>query len=97
METTEKKPLNEYKLNQTNKGLRTKKGVKGFQKLDKPKEDVIQIRVSGDVKDFINSFCVKNGITKTQLIMGSLECYTGFNGTNAKEILSIPQLVFINE
>jgi hypothetical protein len=97
METTEKKPLNEYKLNQTNKGLRTKKGVKGFQKLDKPKEDVIQIRVSGDVKDFINSFCVKNGITKTQLFMGSLECYTGFNGTNAKEILSIPQLVFINE
>ncbi len=97
METTILKPLNEYKLNQTNKGLRSKKGVKGFQKLDKPKENIIQIRVSEDVKGFIDLFCSKNGITKTQLIMGSLECYTGFNGTNANEILSMPQIVFINE
>lgn len=85
-ETITKKPLNEYKLTQSvNHSM---KGKKGFRKVDNPKNSVFQIRVNTEVKNFMDLYCQKFGITKTQLIMGALECYTGYNGENANECLN---------
>jgi hypothetical protein len=87
METIIKKPLNEYKLAQNTS--HSKKGHKGFIRVKNPKDSVFQIRVSSDVKNFMDQYCQKFEITKTQLIMGAIECYTGFNGSNASKCLTI--------
>ena len=76
-ETITKKPLNEYKLTQSE--ALSVKGVKGFRKLDKPKDELIQIRLNSEVKDFMNQYCKKHGITKTQLLMGAAIKQTEIN------------------
>jgi hypothetical protein len=93
-ETITKKPLNEYKLTQSE--ALSVKGTKGFRKLDKPKDEVFQIRINNEVKKFMTEYCQKHGITKTQLLMGALECYTGFNGDNASECLNDSGDILLN-
>jgi len=65
----------------------SEKGKKGFRKVHNPKDEVFQIRINNEVKKFMTEYCQKHGITKTQLLMGALQYYTGFNGDNADEIL----------
>lgn len=93
-ETITKKPLNEYKLTQSES--RSIKGKKGFRKIDNVKDEIIHIRVNSEVKDFMNQYCQKYGITKSQLLMGALECYTGFNGDNASECLNDSGDILLN-
>jgi hypothetical protein len=75
--TTIKKPIKEYKL--TSKFQKNEIGHKGFKKSENPKNKVLSIRISAKTSTFIDSLCDTLKITKTELFLGSLECYTGFN------------------
>ena len=86
METITKKPIGEYKL--AVRDIHNKKGSKGFNKALKPKNEVIQIRVSSEVKSFIEEYCSLNEITITSLLLAGLECYTYFDGSNAEAVLN---------
>jgi hypothetical protein len=90
METITKKPIGEYKL--AVRDNHSKKGSKGFIKAPKPKNEVIQLRVSLEVKSFIEEYCSLNDITITSLILAGLECYTFFDGSNAEPILERARL-----
>ena len=85
METITKRPIGEYKL--AVRDNHTKKGSKGFNKALKPKNEVIQFRVSSEVKSFIEEYCNLNEINITSLLLAGLECYTYFDGSNAKAVL----------
>lgn len=85
METITKKPIGEYKL--AIRDNHSKKGSKGFNKALKPKNEVIQLRVSLEVKSFIEEYCTLNDITITSLLLAGLECYTYFDGSNAQAVL----------
>ena len=85
METITKKPIGEYKL--ALRDSHSKKGSKGFNKAEKPKNEVIQFRVSSEVKSFIDQYCSLNEITITSLLLAGLECYTFFDGSNAEAVL----------
>ena len=85
METITKKPIGEYKL--ALRDSHSKKGSKGFNKAEKPKNEVIQFRVSSEVKSFIDEYCSLNEITITSLLFAGLECYTFFDGSNAEAVL----------
>ena len=86
METITKKPIGEYKL--AVRDIHNKKGSKGFNKALKPKNEVIQFRVSSEVKSFIEEYCNLNEITITSLLLAGLECYTYFDGSNAEAVLN---------
>mgnify|MGYP003339637368 CR=1 FL=1 len=90
METITKRPIGEYKL--ALRGIHSKKGSKGFNKAEKPKNEVIQFRVSSEVKSFIEEYCSLNDITITSLLLAGLECYTFFDGSNAEAILERARL-----
>lgn len=93
-ETIIKKPLNEYKLTQS--VSHSKKGHKGFIKVENKKDIQIKIVVDKITKSFLDDYCQTAGISKTQLIMGALECYTGYNGENAKECIQVIK-TYLNE
>ena len=63
------------------------KGRKGFIKLDNKKDIQLKFVIDKTTKSFLDEYCQNHGITKTQLLMGALQYYTGFNGENADEIL----------
>jgi hypothetical protein len=90
METITKRPIGEYKL--ALRDTHSKKGSKGFNKAEKPKNEVIQFRVSSEVKSFIEEYCSLNEITITSLLLAGLECYTFFDGSNAEAILERARL-----
>ncbi len=90
METITKRPIGEYKL--ALRDTHSKKGSKGFNKAEKPKNEVIQLRVSSEVKSFIDEYCNLNEITITSLLLAGLECYTFFDGSNAEAVLERARL-----
>lgn len=81
--TTIKKPIKEYKL--TSKFQKNEIGHKGFKKTENPKNRVLSIRISDKTSAFIDFLCNTLKITKTELFLGSLECYTGFNESISKK------------
>jgi hypothetical protein len=84
-ETITKKPLNEYNL--TKNVSHSKKGHKGFIQLENKKDIQLKIVIDKPTKSFLDEYCETARITKTQLLLGALECYTGFNGENGKECI----------
>jgi hypothetical protein len=84
-ETLTKKPLNEYKLTQS--VPHSRKGHKGFIKLENKKDVQLKFVIDKTTKSFLDEYCSTARITKTQLLLGALECYTGFNGENGKECI----------
>ena len=40
------------------------------------------------MKEFVQQYCKFNKISMTDLFLGSLENYTGFNGKNQEDILN---------
>jgi hypothetical protein len=84
-ETITKKPLNEYKLTQS--VSHSRKGHKGFIKLENKKDVQLKFVIDKTTKSFLDEYCSTARITKTQLLLGALECYTGFNGENGKECI----------
>jgi hypothetical protein len=82
----EKKPIKEYKLTRSDEN-QTKKGHRGFVKKQKPKDIQITLRMTTDTKLFLNEYCKVNDISITSLLLAGIEFYTGYNGTNHKEII----------
>ena len=82
-----KKSIQEMSL--PNSKTRSVIGKKGFQKSDDPKTAQIKIHITPQVKSFLVQYCQINNITLTQLILGGLEHYTGYNGSNHQDILNI--------
>lgn len=85
MEIITKKAIGEYKLSE--RVNHNQKGSKGFNKAVKPKNEIIQLRVSSEVKSFIGKYCEINDITITALLLAGLECYTFYDGSNSEAIL----------
>jgi hypothetical protein len=84
--TFEKKPIKEYKLTNPTE-TQAKKGHRGFVKKQKPKDIQITLRMTTDTKLFLNEYCKVNDISITSLLLAGIECYTGYNGSNHKEII----------
>jgi hypothetical protein len=89
MEPNSNKSIQEYTLVNSKK-IHSAKGQKGFVK--KQPEDIQNVyfnfAVTKATKEFVQEYCKLNGITMTDLFLGSLECYTGFNGKNQEDILN---------
>jgi hypothetical protein len=68
------------------------KGVRGFAKSENPKKELVAVRVTTETKDFLETYCKKYEITKTQLILAALEWYSGFNGANGEQIMNNKKL-----
>lgn len=62
-------------------------GKRGFIPSENPKNHILKVKVTADTKDFIESYCGLWGITQSELILRSIECYTGFNGKNGNELI----------
>jgi hypothetical protein len=71
-----------------NSNSQSKKGLKGFQKSINPKTIKIGLLVTPQCKSFIDSYCELNNISLTKLMLASLECFTGYNGSNHEDILN---------
>jgi hypothetical protein len=63
-------------------------GKRGFIPSENPKERVLNVRVTSETKEFIESWCTLWGITQSELILRSIECYTGFDGKNGHELIN---------
>jgi hypothetical protein len=61
-------------------------GKRGFIPSVNPKDKILKLRVTTETKNFIESWCTLWGITQSELILRSIECYTGFDGKNGNEI-----------
>ena len=66
------------------------KGKRGFQpvKRSEVRSEGISFRMSAKDIDFINEYCKKYDITKTELFLRSLNCFTGYDRKNSNEILA---------
>jgi hypothetical protein len=93
--TITKKPLNEYNL--AKNVPHSKKGHKGFIQLENKKDIQLKIVIDKPTKQFLDEYCETAGITKTQLLLGALECYTGFNGENGKECIEAIKCELIDD
>jgi len=84
-----KKPIKEYAIVQ-NRKVESAKGQKGF--LKKQPDDIqgeyFNIATTKAMKEFVQKYCKFNKISMTDLFLGSLENYTGFNGKNQEDILN---------
>lgn len=70
--------------------LNTEKKKRGFQKVSDQDRRNAYIRFllrDQDLK-FINEFCEFYAMTKTEFILRSIQCYTGYNGRNAKSVMT---------
>lgn len=63
-------------------------GRRGFIPSENPKDKILKVKVTTDTKDFIESWCALWGVTQTELILRSIEHYTGFNGKNGAELIN---------
>lgn len=65
------------------------KGRKGFVKLAAAQQRNVltAFRLKAADAKFIDSYCQKYDMTKTELIQRAIQCYTGYNGRNAKDLL----------
>jgi hypothetical protein len=65
------------------------KGKRGF--LKRPAAQKRNVLYAFRLKEadakFIDSYCHKYGMTKTELIQRALTCYTGYDGKNADALL----------
>ena len=66
---------------------RAVKGVRGFAKAEKPKDHILQVRVTKETKEFFEAYCKKYEINVSQMVLAAVEWYTGFDGTNGEEIM----------
>ncbi len=62
-------------------------GKRGFIPSENPKDKILKVKVTTKTKDFIESWCTLWGITQSELILRSIECYTGFDGKNGNELM----------
>lgn len=89
MELNNNKSIQNYTLVLTKK-THSSKGQKGFVK--KQPQDIqneyFKFAVTKRTKEFVQEYCKLNKISMTDLFLGSLECYTGFNGSNQEDILN---------
>jgi hypothetical protein len=60
------------------------KGRRGFLKVAKKNQRSITVafRVTVSDAEFIDAYCDKYGMTRTELLLRSLTFYTGYNGEN---------------
>jgi hypothetical protein len=58
-----------------------------IKKSNIPKTMTFTLRIDSNTMDFINEYCELWDITKTQLFLGSIQCYTGYDRTNGKKII----------
>lgn len=65
------------------------KGKRGFVKRPAAqKRNVLYaFRLKETDAKFIDSYCQKYDMTKTELIQRALQCFTGYNGKNAADLL----------
>jgi hypothetical protein len=65
------------------------KGKRGFLKRPAAqKRNVLYaFRLKETDAKFIDSYCQKYDMTKTELIQRALQCFTGYNGKNAADLL----------
>jgi hypothetical protein len=63
-------------------------GKRGFIPVENPKDRILKIRVTTENKDFIESWCTLWGITQSELLLRSIECYTGFDGKNGNDLIN---------
>jgi len=75
------------KLNKA-KQARSVKGVRGFQKVEKPCDQILKCRVTTASKEFLTAYATKYNITVSEIVMAAVEWYTGFDGTNAEQLLN---------
>ena len=66
--------------------VRVMVGKRGFIPSENPKDKILKVKVTTETKDFIESWCTLWGITQSELVLRSIECYTGFDGKNGNEI-----------
>lgn len=82
---THVKSVSEYEL--CRRPQRSKKGMQGFVKAEIPKDAKFTFRLDASTNKFIEDYCAINSISKTQLMLASLQCYTGYNGKNGRQII----------
>jgi hypothetical protein len=92
MKRTQLKPLENPKTGMAKSILaknpvRVVLGKRGFIPSENPKDKILKVKVTTDTKDFIEDYCALWGITQSELILRSIECYTGFNGKNGNELI----------
>ena len=63
-------------------------GKRGFIPSPNPKDKILKVKVTTETKNFIESFCNVWRITQSELVLRSIECYTGFDGKNGNEIIN---------
>jgi len=65
------------------------KGKRGFLRVpDADKRNTtVAFRITAADCEFIDAYCEKYGMTRTELFQRSLTCYTGYNGKNGKALL----------
>lgn len=65
------------------------KGKRGFTRISKAQQRtaLLAFRLKEADVRFVDAFCEKYGMTKTELLQRALACYTGYDGKNAKQLL----------
>ena len=75
------------KLNRAKQG-RSVRGIKGFVKAENPCDKIVKIRITDETKTFLAAYAAKYKITVSELVMAAVEWYSGFDGSNAEELLN---------
>jgi hypothetical protein len=75
------------KLNRA-KQNRSVKGVRGFVKAENPHSKIIKVKVTTETKQFLTAYSAKYKVTVSELVMAAVEWYSGFDGSNAEELLN---------
>jgi hypothetical protein len=65
------------------------KGKRGFitRPTAQKRTALISFRLKAADMRFIDAYCDKYCMTKTELLQRALNCYTGYDGKNAKQLL----------
>jgi hypothetical protein len=67
--------------------VRVVMGKRGFIPSKNPKDKILKVKVTTETKNFIESWCMLWGITQSELVLRSIECYTGFDGKNGNDLI----------
>ena len=65
------------------------KGKRGFitRSTAEKRSALLSFRLKAADVRFVDAYCDKYGMTKTELLQRALTCYTGYNGKNAAQLL----------
>jgi hypothetical protein len=65
------------------------KGKRGFvtRSNAEKRSALLAFRLKAADVIFVEAYCEKYGMTKTELLQRALTCYTGYDGKNAKQLL----------